>query len=75
MVPSLLANCAPWLDVKQQTGRHPGTAIFPHLATSAALGLTRMNWRLLQEKVLFLLPSDNRRTTVRPSRYCRSRSG
>ena len=68
VVPSLLANCATWLDVKQHTvDRLDSTQdLFgcvllqvplssPRLATRAALGLTGMKWRLWEEKVLLLL--------------------
>ena len=68
VVPSLLANCPTWLGVKQHTvdrldsiqdlfGRVllqvPQSS--PRLATRAALGLTGMKWRLLEEKVLLLI--------------------
>ena len=68
VVPSLLANCATWLDIKQQTvDRLDGIQdLFgrvllqvplssPRLATRAALGLTGMKWRVWEEKVLLLL--------------------
>ena len=76
LVPSLLANCATWLDVKQHTvdrldsiqdlfGRVllqvPQSS--PRLATRAALGLTGMQWHLWEEKVLLL----QEETTVWPT--------
>ena len=68
VVPSLLANCATWLDIKQQTVDRLdsiqdlfGRVLLqvplssPRLATRAALGLTGMRWRVWKEKILLVL--------------------
>lgn len=68
IVPSLLANCSTWTEIKESTEKRPdatqdlfGRVLLqvpqssPRLATRAALGLLGMKWRVWQEKIPLVL--------------------
>ena len=68
IVPSLLANCSTWTDIKEQTEKRLdatqdlfGRVLLqvpqssPRLATRASLGLLGMKWRIWEAKILLVL--------------------